>query len=262
MSSSTPTQFAQVADVYDSLMSVVPYHRWVDYVESLWLAEGLQPLRVLDVACGTGNVTDELIRRGYEVTGVDYSPTMLAIAEAKQLRGGRFLRQDMRNLDIPPPRFDAAVCLFDSLNYLLTPADFRSALLGIARHLVPGGSLVFDMNTVRALKSGMFDQQGTGADDSLEFTWRSRWDERSRLCTIDMEFRTHGADGTRVFHETHMQRGYRHDELIALLDGAGFEVRGAYQSFTWNQVDSRSDRVHILAIRRPGLLPSVVDPGA
>src|SRR4029077_11853829 len=116
----SPSQFTDVAEVYDSLMSVVPYRHWVDYVERIWERFEASPTSVLDLACGTGNVTLELARRGYRATGVDNSEAMLRQARTKPAGHARFLLQDARHLDLPV-RFDACVCLFDSLNYLLTP---------------------------------------------------------------------------------------------------------------------------------------------
>ncbi len=69
------------------------------------------------------------------------------------------------------------------------------------------------MNAIRALETGMFEQTGTGKDASLEFEWHSRWDAQTRLCTIEMEFRSHERLGTRLFHETHVQRGYSLPEI-------------------------------------------------
>src|SRR5688500_10157042 len=119
MASPSPSQFTEVAEVYDSLMAVVPYRHWVDYIERLWERFESSPTTVLDLACGTGNVTLELARRGYRPTGVDNAAAMIRQAQAKQGRGVEFLLQDARSLDLPQP-FDACVSLFDSLNYILT----------------------------------------------------------------------------------------------------------------------------------------------
>src|SRR4051812_25981468 len=78
-----PHQFLDVAEVYDSLMAGVPYPYWVTYVEEVWDRFDFEPRTVLDLACGTGNVTVELMKRGYRVTGVDYSETMLREARKK-----------------------------------------------------------------------------------------------------------------------------------------------------------------------------------
>src|SRR4051794_37342297 len=162
-------QFTEVADVYDDLMSVVPYGFWVEHVRGLWRKWGFDPRRVLDLACGTGSVLVELRRRGYAVEGADASEAMLGVARRKVPPEVPLWCQDFRRLDLPPPSFDACVCLFDSLNYLLRLEDLRQSFRGVHRHLVPGGSFVFDMNAIRALETGMFNQSGTGSDASLEY---------------------------------------------------------------------------------------------
>lgn len=246
-----PNQFTGVADLYDSLMSVVPYSYWVDYVEGLWRRFELRPRRVLDLACGTGNVLLELLRRGYDVEGADYSAGMLRVARSKTPGSVRFWHQDARSLDIPGEPFDACVCLFDSLNYLLTPEELCSAFRGVRRHLRPGGSLVFDMNAIRALETGMFDQRGTGRDASLQFEWHSAWEPRTRLCTIRMEFISHEIGGTRILHETHVQRGYTIEEIKTALADADLELLGFYDAFTTRPPNFRSDRYHVIARRHP-----------
>lgn len=249
MANPPTNQFTDVAEVYDSLMSVVPYPWWVLYVKNLWTQFGLRPRRVLDLACGTGSVLSELLKHGYEAEGADYSETMLRVARRKLPRATPLWHQDARSLEIPGSPFDACVCLFDSLNYVLDLSDLEDAFRGVYRHLAPGGSFIFDMNAIRALEAGMFDQKGTGADDSLEFEWHSAWDRRSRLCTISMEFRVREVGGTRVFHEKHMQRGYTAPEITHGLEAAGFELLALYEAFTTRAPGPKTDRYHIVAQR-------------
>src|SRR5215212_9545660 len=205
MATPSPSQFTDVAEVYDSLMAVVPYRHWVSYIERIWERFESSPTAVLDLACGTGNVTLELARRGYRATGADNAAAMVRQAQAKGAPGVRFLLQDARNLDLPEP-FDACICLFDSLNYILTPEELGAAFAGVYRHLRPRGLFVFDVNTIRALERSMFTQEGTGADPSLTYAWRSSYDPNTRLCRIAMQFQVQTRTGTREFHETHIQR--------------------------------------------------------
>src|ERR1051325_43184 len=93
-------QFTEVAEIYDSLMAVVPYGWWVDYVGLLWKWFGLRPHRILDLACGTGSVTAKLLEEGYEVEGADASAPMLAVAERKLPPGTPLWHQDARRLDL------------------------------------------------------------------------------------------------------------------------------------------------------------------
>jgi ubiquinone/menaquinone biosynthesis C-methylase UbiE len=247
MSQPSINQFTDVAEVYDNLMSVVPYAWWVQYLRQIWSLQGFRPRRVLDLACGTGNVLQELLKRGYEAEGADISPTMLRIARRKLPQGTPLWEQDARALNIPGPPFDACVCLFDSLNYILELPGLYAAFQGVHRHLAPGGSLIFDVNAIRALETGMFNQTGTGQDPSLEYEWHSAWEPGTRLCTIRMEFRVHSPEETRVFHETHVQRGYTLDEITRGLEEAGFELLAVYDAFTMRSPTPRSDRYHIAA---------------
>lgn len=247
MSHDPQNQFTDVAEVYDSLMSVVPYSYWVDYVERLWFRFETKPRRILDLACGTGNVTLELLERGLAVEGADVSAAMLEIARRKIPQEVPLWCQDACALNIPGDPFEGCVCLFDSLNYLLSLADLRRAFQSVHRHLVTGGTFVFDMNAIRALETGMFDQKGTGHDPSLEYEWHSAWERNSRLCTIRMEFRVRDREGTRVLHETHVQRGYTIEEIRGTLKESGFEVLGFYDAFTTHSPNFRSDRYHVIA---------------
>jgi SAM-dependent methyltransferase len=249
MATPPPSQFTDVAEVYDSLMAVVPYRHWVNYVERIWDRFECSPTTVLDLACGTGNVTLELAQRGYRVTGVDNSPAMIRQARTKRATWMQFELQDARHLDLPEP-FDACVCLFDSLNYVLTPEELGSAFAGVFRHLRPRGLFVFDVNTVRALERGMFTQEGTGGDPSLTYVWRSSYDPETRFCRIDMRFQAQTPTGTREFHETHVQRGYPLAELRPLLEAAGFELLGDYQAYGFRPATEGCDRAYFVA-RRP-----------
>ena len=131
------TQFTALAPHYDELMAVVAYDEWADYVRVLWSFAGHAPHRVLDCACGTGNVTFELARAGLEVVGVDLSPEMIAVAQRKVPASGlpvRFEVADLGDFDLGET-FDSASCLYDSLNYITDPQHLRRAMECVGRHL-------------------------------------------------------------------------------------------------------------------------------
>ena len=77
--------FVTVAPLYDELMEGVPYESWVDYLQTLLTRKGLKPKRILDLACGTGNVTMLLTKLGYEMVGVDIAPGMIEAARTKAI---------------------------------------------------------------------------------------------------------------------------------------------------------------------------------
>ncbi|MDD2421880.1 MAG: class I SAM-dependent methyltransferase, partial [Heliobacteriaceae bacterium] len=143
--------YGALALIYDQLMAHVDYAGWVTFAEQAFTRYQVKPETVLDLACGTGGITSRLLAKGYQVTGVDISPDMLAVcADRNQqyLTTGKLalIAQDMRLVTLPRP-VDAVVCFLDSLNYLASPADLQTVFQRIAQVLRPGGVLVADLHT-------------------------------------------------------------------------------------------------------------------
>ena len=247
------SSFGPVAPYYDHLMAGVPYRFWADYLEQLWARHHLSPRTLLDLACGTGTLTRLLARRGYRMVGVDLAPAMLQAARQKAAGEGLllpFYQQDAAELNVPEAPFDAAVCVFDSLNYLLDAAQVQQAFARIFAHLSPGGSFVFDVNTEYALAQGMFNQSCTRKSEPLHYRWRSRYNAETRLCTVHMRFSYAGEDGARQeFVEVHRQRAYPKDALEGWLRAAGFADVFIYDAYSREPPKRRSDRLFFLAVR-------------
>jgi len=95
-----------------------------------------RPVRtLLNLGTGAGH-NDHYLRRYFQVTGLDISETMLALA--RQLNPDvEYIVGDMRSADLPR-RFDAVI-LADAASYLLSEADLQAAFLTAFRHLEPGG---------------------------------------------------------------------------------------------------------------------------
>lgn len=246
------TAFGAVSPHYDTLMAGVPYRFWSDYLEKLWKRHGTHPKTVLDLACGTGTMSRLLVGRGYAVTGSDLSAGMLEVARIKTAEAGlsiAFMQQDAAELNLGAARFDAIICLFDSLNYILEPERVQSALAQAQAHLNPGGTFLFDVNTEYALAEGMFNQSCTRRDEPLHYRWRSRYDSETRLCTVHMRFSyAPGSGGERqIFTEVHRQRAYGKDELTDWLHAAGFDSVAVYDAYSTDPPKKRSDRLFYLA---------------
>src|SRR5689334_4023357 len=77
------TAFVSVAPLYDELMTGVPYTEWIGYLRQLLEQRSARPRAVLDLACGTGNVSELLVREGWRVTGVDLAAGMIVEAQRK-----------------------------------------------------------------------------------------------------------------------------------------------------------------------------------
>jgi SAM-dependent methyltransferase len=251
-------QFARLARHYDALMANVPYGLWAEYVTTLAALSG-RPIapgsKLLDLATGTGSVALEFAQRGCSVTGIDLSAPMIRQARQKaraQALSARFLCHDLADFGLPA-EFDHAVCLYDSLNYILDPDRLKQAFANIRRALREDGLLVFDVNTVHALEAELFTQESL-PDAEIAYRWKSRYDRSTRISTIRMSFEV--AASGESFSIEHRQRGYTDAEVRSFLFHAGFGKVTSYDAYRVTAPGPQSDRVFYVArpaaVRRAG----------
>jgi SAM-dependent methyltransferase len=107
--------------------------------------------RVLDLGCGSGRpIAAELIRRGFRLTGMDSSPSLIALCRAR-FPGEEWIAGDMRALDLGR-RFDGLIAWHSSFH--LTPDDQRELVPRCAAHVEPGGTLMFTSGDAEGVRIG------------------------------------------------------------------------------------------------------------
>jgi ubiquinone/menaquinone biosynthesis C-methylase UbiE len=251
-STQNESQFGPLAPHYDELMKIVPYDQWAEYVMTLFAYAGHDPRRVLDCACGTGNVTFELASRGLHCVGVDISASMIEVARQKLKTwphrfAPRFEVGDLATFELNET-FDSATCLYDSLNYILEPEKLRAAFAQVGKHIERGGFWVFDMNSEWALVADLFTQSNLNPRQSLNYDWRAHFDRHSRICSVKMKFQRRDKNGElETFYETHRERAYSLDEVTQMLESTGWKLRYSFDAYTLNRPHDRSERWFFVA---------------
>lgn len=248
MGNAAQSPYQGLAPIYDYVMAHVDYGEWAAYIHALLARFAPHATRVVDLACGTGNVSFALHHLGYEVTGVDRSEAMLQVAREKATGTSvEFVQRDLRQL-AGLGVFDAATCLYDSINYLLAPADIDAALRGVQAMVRPGGLFIFDIcterNSLRYFRNMRDSERGPG----FSYERRSIYDPDRRLQSNHFRIRRDGSD--IALEETHVQRIYSIADMAARVEASAWELLALCDGFTLNQGTEKSDRVHFV-VRAP-----------
>jgi SAM-dependent methyltransferase len=104
---------------------------------------------LLELGCGSGSILAGLHELD-RLVGLDRSPQMLAAARAK-VPHARFFQAEMTTFELDE-RFDIVICVFDTLNHLVSLEEWRALFERARAHLRAGGLFVFDVNTVGQLR--------------------------------------------------------------------------------------------------------------
>jgi SAM-dependent methyltransferase len=222
--------YEAIASVYDDFTAHHNYELWLGNLLPELRRHGLRGRRLLDVGCGTGKSFLPMLEQGWEVTGCDISASMLELARAKAGDAVRLSVADMRKLPVFG-EFDLVWALDDAVNYLLSGEELGRALSGMRANLVPGGLLMFDVNTLRAYRS-FFAETEIVETEGRRLVWRGQARPDAppgSICEARFEVETVGGgapEGGGVEEvETHLhrQRHFPEAEVLALLEGAGLE---------------------------------------
>lgn len=259
------TGFAQV---YDEFMDNIPYEEWSAYVIGLLKEYGVHDGLVLDLGCGTGNVTEHLAVAGYDMIGIDLSEDMLAIAQEKKMEyfgeeegeedkrtSILYLCQDMREFELYGT-VSAVVSICDSMNYIMSEEDLVKVFRLVNNYLDTRGVFIFDLNTIYKYENLLANNTIAENREDSSFIWDNYYykDERVNEYSLSIYVRDEELEEEldeegifKRFDETHYQKAYDLETIKRLLGEAGMEYVGAYDAFTREPVKETSERIYIIA---------------
>lgn len=236
--------YSEFAEIYDRLQDI-DYNSFVQYYVRIFDKFGLSPSLVLDLGCGTGNITVPMSILGYDMIGVDISPEMLDIASNKARDNNcdiLFLNQDMTEFELYGT-VDAAVCALDGVNYITEDDGLDRLFSLIHNYLNPGGIFIFDINTHHKLKDILPNNTFVYDEDGAYLVWNSELCE-DNICEFYLDFFIQNPDGLyRRGCEVQAERIYTDAEIHACAERAGLSVVAAYDDRSENPASSDSERV-------------------
>lgn len=240
-----------LAPIYDRVNGEVDYSVWADFIEENARRHMDEPPHLaLDLCCGTGRMTLELARRGYDMTGVDLSPEMLGVARENAENEGLdilWLCQDMREFELYGT-VELCTCLLDSVNHLTERRDLMDCFSLVHNYLSPNGLFIFDINGRGKFERVYADNAFVVEDGGDMCVWQNYYNAKSKFCDfyITLFKECEGGAYERV-DEVQRERVYTIRQIKGALSGSGFEFLGAYSDFNFTEANDCDERIHFVA---------------
>lgn len=196
----------------------------IPILEKLVLSHIPAGARILDLCCGTGQLAQVLIARGYRITGLDGSEEMLRFAR-ENAPTGEFILDDARSFKLPKV-YHAVVSTFDSLNHIMTLEELTSVFRNVYAALRKGGLFLFDLNMEEGFKI-CWDDFYDITEDDYACTVRTSYRPEERIARFDTTI-FYSQDGRQRSDVTLVQKCYSEAEVRSALEAAGFVEIHAY----------------------------------
>ena len=245
-------QYVSLARFYDKLNAHVDYDKWAAFLDRAIKKYGVKKDGIiLDLGCGTGNITLPLSKLGYSMIGADISPDMLNIARDKAYDTGcsdiLWLCQDMRSFELYGT-VDAVVSCLDCVNYLTGKEGLAKCFKLVRNYLNPGGVFVFDVNTPHKFKNVFGQNDIILESDGVYCGWRNYYDAKSGLCDFELSVFEADKNGRYIRYDEHQrERCYSMLSLKNAVESAGMKLEGVFGGFDFSPASDTDERWFFVA---------------
>ena len=244
--------YTRFAEVYDIFMDNIPYGEWAEYLHEILKEYHIPNKMVLELGCGTGNMTERLADKGYDMIGVDNSEVMLEIAMEKRIKSGHdilYLLQDMQSFELYGT-VGAVVSICDSINYITSDEELKEVFHLVNNYLDPRGIFVFDFNTEYKYRELLGDKVIAEEREECSFIWDNYYNAEDKMNEYQLTLFVQNEDDKdlyRRYQEVHYQRAYTLEKIKTLIEKAGLRYVAAYDAYTKKAPMYTSGRICVIA---------------
>lgn len=241
-------QYVSLAGIYDNNINM-DYSKWAAFVKEVFKRERLSIMssKALELGCGSGNMTVELKKMGFDIMGLDISQDMLQIAAEKALSNYMkimFIKQDMTSFQVNKS-FKGVFSFCDVINYITDEEKLLECFKRVYSALDTGGLFIFDISSEHKLKDIIGSNTFTRNEEDLCYIWDNYLEDD--LLEMYITFFIKQGILYRRFDETHIQRAYGADKIWSLLKTSGFQNIKLFDDYSFNPVSKDTLRISFVA---------------
>lgn len=240
--------YTDFAKVYDLFMEDIPYDEWSEYILELLSENGITEGSIVELGCGTGEITTRLAKSGYSVIGIDISEEMLFEAGSKLSEEDiLYVNMDMTELSLPY-QVDAMVSVCDSMNYLVEDGDFELTVKAVYEYLKEDGVFIFDLKTKYFYENILGTTTIAETREDASFIWENTYyeDECINEYELTLFIKEEEGDKYERYDEVHLQRAFEFEEIVNILKKVDFSEILVYNAFTKNEPTDDTERYYFV----------------
>ena len=235
---------------YDLLTSNISYKERAEYFDMLIKKHDGRKNILLDLACGTGSLSEEMSKLGYDVIGVDGSEEMLNKAIEKKIESGlniQYLCQDMTRLDMFGT-IDITICALDSLNHLPDLSAIEKTIGRVSLFCEPNGLFIFDVNTPYKHRNILGNNTFIYDLDEVYCVWQNTYSEKNNRVAMCLDLFEHREDGLYAKYEDEFSEiAFDESVIDSMLIKNGFEIAAKYDYDTVSLPRPNSEKLVYVA---------------
>lgn len=244
--------YNEFAYFYDELNGEADYDALFEYVAGQLRAHGVEDGIVVDLGCGTGDLTLMLAQSGYDMIGVDQSAEMLSVLREKAVELGisdglLLLQQDILALDLYGT-IRAAVSTFDTFNHIGPRDQFERAVEKAAFFMEKGGVFLFDLNTPYKHSQVLAGRSFTIECPDAVCRWSNQYDPVAGRVDIQVTIRY--SDPPEECRERFSEYTYELSYVRQVLERCGFALAEVRDGESFGPLRPDSQRYILTAIKQ------------
>lgn len=242
--------YKRFSDYYDLLTFDIDYEGYANNIFKLLEGMGIKKGNLLEIACGTGNLTESLAKGDFKILAFDNSVDMLnkAFPKLVDLDNVTLVMQDMFDFDYSSFDYDGVICLLDVINYIIDEGDLKEFFKKVHGGLKDGGVFIFDINSEDKLKRVLANNSFIYEKDNIFYTWENTME--GDLVNFYLNFFIEGEDGlyTRV-EESQTERYYSIEQIRLALEKVGFKDISFMDEDSGEDLGPGSQRILVKAVK-------------
>ena len=235
--------------IYDKLSFDLEYEKYANNILSLVEKNNIKKENMLELAAGSGMLTNFFFDEFENIDALDISTDMLNVfANKYDVDNVNLIYYDMVEFE-NPNSYDLIVILLDSINYVTNPRDLERLFENCYKNLKPNGLLVFDINSEYKMNEVFGSNCYVYEYEDIFYTWDNFMEDE--LVDMHLNFFIEDEDGRydRIY-EYQQERVYDRGFVKNLVENAGFTDVRMFDEDDMGDIKEDSLRILYQAVRK------------